>query len=247
MESYLHLAEYYDLLMDDVDYDDWCNFIEQIFDEYHNKPKSILDTACGTGNISIPMSLKGYPVWGVDISEEMLTIAESKARNTKQNIKFIKQNMTELTLNKSFDAVLCMCDGVNYIVEEEDLSRYFRLVHSMLNKKGVFIFDVSSSYKLSQILGNNTLFQEKEKYCYVWENTYFEEDEVLEMRLNFFIPVGDLYRRMEEYHVQRAYSIEYLKSKLSEAGFVHINFYDDLKLEKPTNKSERIFFSAQKL
>jgi ubiquinone/menaquinone biosynthesis C-methylase UbiE len=173
MESYYYLAEYYDMLMDDVDYEGWCSFIEEVFNTYELHPHNILDTACGTGNITIPMSQKGYNLWGVDISEEMLTIAENKARNKKLNIKFVKQNMTELELNKSFDTVLCMCDGVNYIVEEEALFKYFNIVYNMINTKGIFIFDISSSYKLSNILGNNTLFQEKDNYCYVWENSYF--------------------------------------------------------------------------
>lgn len=247
MESYNHLAEYYDMLMDDVDYEAWCDFIEKIFDTYNSAPATVLDTACGTGNITIPMAAKGYNIWGVDISEEMLTVAESKARSQRQNIKFVKQNMTELTLNKSFDAVLCMCDGVNYIIEEEDLIKYFNSVYASLNKNGMFVFDISSRYKLIEILGNNTLFQEKDELCYVWENSYFEDEEVLEMRLNFFVPKDGLYQRMEEYHTQRAYQIDYLKERLVKAGFSNIKVYNDLKLEKPTNESERIFFAAQKL
>lgn len=247
MESYYHLAEYYDVLMDDVDYNQWCNFIEEILSVYDCKPHNILDTACGTGNITIPLASKGYNLWGVDISEEMLTIAENKARSKKQNIKFINQNMTDLTLNKCFDAVLCMCDGVNYIVEEKDLVKYFETVNNMINTGGIFIFDISSKYKLTNILGNNTLFQEKDDFCYIWENCFDEEEELLEMRLNFFIPQQELYKRMEEYHIQKAYSEEYLIKLLSEAGFQNIRCFDDMKLEKPNNKSERIFFAAQKL
>ena len=247
MESYYHLAEYYDVLMDDVDYNHWCSFIEEILKIYDCKPHNILDTACGTGNITIPMAAKGYNLWGVDISQEMLTIAENKARKMKQNIKFINQNMTDLTLNKNFDAVLCMCDGVNYIVEEEDLIKYFKTANNIINIGGIFIFDISSVFKLTNILGNNTLFQEKEDFCYVWENSFDEEEELLEMRLNFFIPQQEMYKRMEEYHVQKAYSEEHLITLLSDAGFSNIRSFDDLKLEKPHNKSERIFFAAQKL
>jgi ubiquinone/menaquinone biosynthesis C-methylase UbiE len=247
MESYYHLAEYYDMLMDDIDYKVWCNFIEEILKVYSCQPHNILDTACGTGNITIPMSLKGYNLIGVDISEEMLAIAENKARNKKLNIKFIKQNMTNLALNKSFDAVLCMCDGVNYIVEEEAIHKYFKTVFNVLNKGGVFIFDVSSSYKLRNILGNTTFFQEKDDFCYIWENSFYKDEELLEMRLNFFIPQQGLYKRTEEFHVQKAYTEEYLTKLLANSGFNNIKVYDDLILKSPNNKSERIFFAAQKL
>lgn len=247
MESYYHLAEYYDILMDDVDYDKWCSFIEVLFDKYQCQPHNILDTACGTGNITIPLATRGYNLWGVDISEEMLTIAENKARSKKLNLKFIKQNMVELAVNKEFDAVLCMCDGVNYIIEEEALIKFFESVFNTLNYKGLFIFDISSQYKLRNILGNNTLFQEKDDFCYIWENNFFDDDDLLEMRLNFFIPEDDLYRRMEEYHTQRAYSEEYLKKLLAKSGFANIKTFDDLKLDDPKDISERIFFAAQKL
>jgi len=247
MESYQHLAEYYDMLMDDIDYNSWCCFIEEILSSYSCHPKTILDTACGTGNITIPMAKKGYSLWGVDLSEEMLTVAENKARQQKLNIKFVKQNMTELTLNKHFDAVLCMCDGVNYIIEEDDLKQYFKAVQASLNEGGIFIFDISSSYKLRNVLGNNTMFQEKNDFCYIWENSFFEDEELLEMRLNFFIPQQGMYRRAEEYHTQRAYSEDYLIELLADAGFQNIKVFDDLKLKEPNKKSERVFFAAQML
>lgn len=247
MESYNYLAEYYDMLMDDVNYERWCDFIETIFSAYKVAPNTILDTACGTGNITIPMAAKGYSLWGADISEEMLAIAENKARSKNQNIKFVKQNMTELTLNNSFDAVLCMCDGVNYIIEETALKQFLKGVYGLLNSNGVLIFDISSSYKLIEILGYNTLFQEKDDFCYVWENSYIEDQGILEMRLNFFVPEEDLYKRLEEYHLQKVYSIDYIRERLIEAGFDKINIYDDLELKPPSSESERIFFAAQKL
>lgn len=247
MESYSHLAEYYDMLMDDVDYNRWCSFIEEIFQVYNIKPQRILDTACGTGNITIPMASKGYELWGVDISEEMLAVAESKARKQKRNIRFLHQDMADLSLNRSFEAVLCMCDGVNYMIEEEGLLQYLGAAYEVLTPGGLFIFDVSSEYKLSAILGNNTLFQEKDDFCYIWENSYYEEEQLLEMHLNFFIPQEGLYKRAEEHHVQRAYKEEQLIDLLQEAGFKNIQVFDDLKTERPNSKSERIFFAAQRL
>ncbi len=247
MESYSHLAEYYDMLMDDVDYNRWCSFIEEIFQVYNLKPQKILDTACGTGNITIPLAAKGYEMWGVDISEEMLAVAESKARKQKRNIRFLHQDMADLSLNRSFEAVLCMCDGVNYIIEEEDLLQYFESVYRVMTPGGLFVFDISSEYKLSTILGNNTLFQEKDAFCYAWENSYYEDEQLLEMHLNFFIPQEGLYKRAEEHHIQRAYKEEQLINLLQQAGFENTQVFDDLKNARPTKKSERIFFAAQRL
>ncbi|HWR60022.1 MAG TPA: class I SAM-dependent methyltransferase, partial [Clostridia bacterium] len=158
MESYNEFAEVYDLFMEDVDYGSWCRFIEELFRLYGKKPRRILDTACGTGNITIPMSLSGYEMCGLDLSASMLSLAESKARAAKQRIMFLNQDMTRMNLREKYQAVLCMCDGVNYITEEDGLKSYFSSVYDRLDKGGIFIFDISSYGKLSGVLGNNTFY-----------------------------------------------------------------------------------------
>lgn len=246
MSSYNGFAEFYDLFMEDVDYSAWCRYLEEIFELYGIKPMRMLDTACGTGNITIPMSLKGYDMWGLDLSADMLTIAESKARASKQKIKFLNQDMTEMNLKGKYDAVLCMCDGVNYVYDEEDLMKFFNAVYKNLGKRGIFIFDISSYNKIKFILGSNTFHEEKNNKHYIWNNNFDEVSETVEMELIFFVPQGDLYRKFEEHHVQKAYKNEYLTELLKKTGFVEIKVFDGFSLKKPCENSERIFFTAIK-
>jgi ubiquinone/menaquinone biosynthesis C-methylase UbiE len=246
MGSYNEFAEVYDLFMEDVDYSAWCKYIEEIFGQYGIKPKRILDTACGTGNITIPMASSGYEMWGLDISEDMLSIAESKARALKQKLRLLNQDMTQMNLKEKFDAVLCMCDGVNYIQHEKGLKDYFDSVYKTLDKKGIFIFDISSYYKISLILGNNTFYEEKNNKHYIWNNNFDESTETVEMDLVFFVPEGSLYRKFEEQHVQKAHKWEYLAGLLEESGFREIKVFEDFNFKKPGEKSERIFFTAMK-
>ncbi|KUO71782.1 MAG: hypothetical protein APF77_18715 [Clostridia bacterium BRH_c25] len=246
MSSYFEFAEVYDLFMEDVDYKSWCRYIEEIFELYGIKPGRVLDTACGTGNITIPMSLSGYQMWGLDLSGDMLSIAESKARASKKKIRFLNQDMTRMNLREKFEAVLCMCDGVNYIQNEEDLKNYFDTVYRNLEKKGVFIFDISSYNKIRHILGNNTFHEEKNNKHYIWNNNFDETSEIIEMELIFFVPQGGLYRKFEEHHVQKAYKWEYLSELLKNAGFEDIRVFDGFSFNKPGEDSERIFISAIK-
>ena len=125
MAQYDGFSNIYDVLMDEVDYERWTEFIIKLFEKSDVTPKNILDVACGTGNISIPLSRAGYNVCGIDISENMLSIAENKARTNRQNIKFIKQDIRELNINSTFDAIICACDGINYILKDEDLYKTF--------------------------------------------------------------------------------------------------------------------------
>ena len=247
MSSYNDFAEVYDLFMEDVDYGSWCRYIEDIFELYGIKPDRILDTACGTGNITIPMAEKGYEMWGLDQSYEMLSIAESKARRAKQKIKFLNQDMTQMELSKKYHSVLCMCDGVNYILSEDSLKRYFDSAYKNMEKNGLFIFDISSYNKLRYILGNNTFHEEKNNSHYIWNNNFDETSDTVEMELIFFVPQGSLYRKFEEHHVQKAYKWEYLFSMLQKTGFKDIMVFDGFSFEKPNGNSERIFFAAKKV
>ena len=246
MSSYNEFAEVYDLFMEDVDYNAWCRYVVKIFDMYGIKPNRILDTACGTGNITIPMSLSGYEMWGLDLSADMLSIAESKARASKQKIKFLNQDMIQMNLKGKYEAVLCMCDGVNYIHDEEDLDNYFNAVYKNLDENGIFIFDISSYNKIRYILGNNTFHEEKNNKHYIWNNNFDEVSETVEMDLIFFVPQEGLYRKFEEHHVQKAYKLEYLMELLKNVGFEDIRIFDGFSFNEPDENSERIFFAARK-
>ncbi|HYF83091.1 MAG TPA: methyltransferase domain-containing protein [Clostridia bacterium] len=246
MSRYNEFAEVYDLFMEDVDYKAWSRYVEEIFGLYGIKPGRILDTACGTGNITIPLSKSGYELWGLDLSEDMLSIAESKARTAKQKIRLLNQDMTQMNLKEKFEAVLCMCDGVNYILDEERLSDYFNAVYKILDKNGIFVFDVSSYNKIRFVLGNNTFHEEKDNKHYIWNNNFNESSDIVEMELIFFMPQGSLYRKFEEHHSQKAHKSEQLINLLEKAGFENIRIFEEFSFNKPTDDSERIFFAAVK-
>lgn len=244
--AYNEFAEVYDIFMGDVDYNLWCRYVEDIFNRYGIRPERILDTACGTGNITIPMSISGYEVWGLDISSEMLSIAEKKSREANQKIRFLNQNMIKMDLSGKYDAILCMCDGVNYILSKEDILSFFHEVYKCMEKEGIFIFDISSYNKIRYVLGNNTFHEEKYNNHYIWNNNFDEVLDTIEMDLIFFIPQKDLYKKFEEHHVQKAHKEEYLVELLADSGFKDIEIFDGFSFNKPNRNSERIFFKARK-
>ena len=246
MDCYNELAQYYDMLMEDVDYEKWADYVEKLFVNEGFKPETILDAACGTGNITIPLAKKGYKLVGADISEDMLAVAENKARCEKLSISFFRQNMTNINIPSNFDCILCMCDGVNYLLEEEEVVAFFTSAYNKLKEKGILIFDISSYNKLQCVLGNNLIYEEKNEIHYIWENFFDEEKETVEMQLTFFIPEKDLYRKFTEHHVQKAYKNDYLVQQLQRIGFKNIKFYGEFEFKEPGEDSERIFFTAAK-
>ncbi|HHY83147.1 MAG TPA: class I SAM-dependent methyltransferase [Clostridiales bacterium] len=241
---YQDFAYFYDTLMKNVDYNKWAGQVENIFKYYGKSPKTIVDLACGTGGITNLLAAKGYQMTGIDISEDMLFVAREKARKLGLKIAYVCQDMVHLTLHRPVDAILCMCDGFNYILEKEKLKTAMGRIYSYLIPGGILVFDISSYYKLSSILGNNTMAENNEDISLIWLNHFSKDTSILEMNLTFFVKQGRLYKRMDETHLQRAYREEEIKEILEECGFTGISAFSPNDLSPPGKRSHRIFFAA---
>ncbi len=241
---YKGFAYYYDALMKNVDYQEWTNQVERIFNKYGKKPKTIVDLACGTGGVTNVLASRGYQVTGIDISEDMLFVAREKARKSGLKISYVCQDMAELTLHRPVDAVLCMCDGFNYILDKDRLQKTMNRIAGYLNKGGILVFDISTYYKLSSILGNSTMADNNEQLSFIWFNYFDRESGLLEMNLTFFDKQGRMYRRSDETHVQRAYTEEEIRELLQASGFSEIAVFSARNLNPPGKRSHRAFYAA---
>lgn len=246
MKSYSAFAYVYDRLMEDVDYDGWVDYIEKIFKRYGVAPANIAELACGTGNITNRLALKGYHLLGVDISEDMLSVAQEKAADMGVEVIYLNHDMRELVLPTELDAILCICDGINYIVEERDLIKVFESVYRHLKNKGLFLFDVSSHYKLANILGNHTYAENLQDVSYIWENYFDEDRNICDFDLTIFMGEGQLYRKYEESHSQRGYKEDEILGMLRKINFSKVEVFDAFTFQNPHEKSERIYFVCQK-
>ena len=241
---YQGFAGIYDALMKNVDYAKWADQIEALFRKYGKRPKTVVDLACGTGGITNILASRGYAVTGVDRSWDMLRIAKEKAGKNGLRIPYVCQDMTGLELHRPVDAMVCTCDGFNYILDRTDLKRTLQRITRYLNPGGILIFDISSYYKLSSILGNHTMADTDEDISLIWLNQFDKDTQILEMHLTFFIREGSLYRRLEETHLQRAYREEEITALLEECGFCGTEVFSPFLLSPPGKRSQRIVFAA---
>ena len=249
MEQYKDFAFVYDELMNEVDYNGWVKYIEDIIKNENAQVQNILELACGTGNLTIPLTKKNYDIAGIDISEEMLSVAREKAEKEGVELVLLQQDIAELDFDvPNLDCILCACDGFNYITYDEDLENVFAKSYELLKKDGLFIFDISSFYKLSTVLGNNMYGENREDIAYMWQNYFDEVDNLVEMELAFFIrdDEDERFDRFEETHLQRAYKEEEIINLLKKVGFENIKTYGDFTFESPKKDSERIFFVCKK-
>lgn len=243
MGSYEAFASVYDMMQYDVDYDYWIDQLSQHAKKNH--VKSILELACGTATIGIGLCQKGFAVEGLDISDDMLTIAQAKSAENHVKMRFYHQDMMAFNTKKTYDMIFSMCDGINYILDLESLATVFENVSRHLNSGGLFIFDVSSEYKLEHVIGNNTFAETFDEEAYIWENEYDKDLKQLNFSLTLFKTENGHYERYEEYHEQKAYSIEELMT-LTKPYFELLEVVDGDTFRAYTNTSNRICFIAKK-
>ncbi|NLB89890.1 MAG: class I SAM-dependent methyltransferase [Clostridiales bacterium] len=244
---YTAFAQVYDELMKDVNYIAWADFYGQMMAYYGLRSGKIVECACGTGNLTLPLYQKGYSITGIDISAEMLWEASKKARKAGMQIPFVRQDMCALRLHRAMDAVLCTCDGVNYLTSLKQVKAFFTAAYQALRPGGCLFFDISTPYKLSHLLGNNLLWEDTEKYSYAWDNTFDEEKSLIEMNLAIFEKNQEgLYRRIDEHQIQRAHQFEELEKLLIETGFAQIACYGDRHMDVPSLKEQRWHIAARK-
>ena len=243
MDIYGDFANIYDEIID-APYEEWAQYIEEIWRTHGTAPKTVLDLACGTGSLTQILAKKGYDMIGLDISAEMLAIARQK----DADILFLQQDMRQFELYGTVDAIVCVCDGINYLTDPADLARVFALVRNYLNPGGLFVFDINTRHKYENVLADNIFAFQSDTAAYIWENFYDTDTKINEYDMTFFVQSGDggCYRRFEETHTQRAYDVQEIRSALEDADLEFLALYGELTFDAPQSDTERIFFAARK-
>ena len=243
MCPYKNFSYVYDVFMRDVPYNKWFLYIKKILDKYNYSPKTVLDMACGTGNMSIKLFEENFDVIGVDMSPDMLSVARAKADKINSNILFLNQDMRDLDLYGTVDLTICLFDSLNYILEINELTDIFRRVNNFLNPGGLFIFDLNTEYKFEKILSGNTFSDYTEDGVCIWESTYDSNAKICEYYTNFFIKEEDQkYLRFEELHYEKSYTIDEIIHAATKSGMQFLEVYDAFTFDKPKKDSERLYF-----
>ena len=243
MNSYQTLSAYYDRFTDDVGYEQWADFFEQLFAREGIKPKLVLDLACGTGSLTRLLAERGYDMIGADASPEMLMQAMQNTIDCDPRPLLINQRMEELDLYGNVDACLCCLDSVNYVTDPGDLAEAFRRVHLFLNPDGLFVFDINTPEKFARINGESYVREDEGVFC-VWQAAV--EDGLCAYQFDIFEQDGESWSRAQETHEERVYTPEELTAMLEQAGFTEIKTYGNQSFAPVQGREDRIYFTARK-
>lgn len=275
MDAYTSFARVYDMFMDNVPYEEWCDYITGLLKEYGISNGLVLDLGCGTGSMTELLAARGFDMIGVDCSEDMLEMALEKRMASGRDILYLQQDMRDLELYGTVRAVVCLCDSINYLLDVQDLETVFRLVNNYLDPGGIFIFDLNTEYKYRELLADRTIAENRDEGSFIWDNYYDEESRINEYDLALFIPAEEadagkmgegagpdcetgaasgsgtsgegLYRKYQETHFQRAYTLDEIREALERAGMEFLTWYDgdgDGR-QVPREDSERIYVIAR--
>lgn len=243
MGSYENFARIYDELMDNVPYEEWAQFILNLLQDRKITEGLVLELGCGTGKLMTLLGKAGFDMIGVDNSVEMLQIAREK---TSQDFLYLLQDMREFELYGTVKAVISVCDSVNYITKKEELRKVFQLVNNYLDPEGLFIFDFNTEYKYRELIGETVIAEDREDVSFIWFNEYDEESHLNDIDLKVFVQEeGDIYRKFQEEHIQRGYTLDEIKQLLEESGLIFLEAYEEYTMQAPQSDSGRIVVVAQ--
>jgi ubiquinone/menaquinone biosynthesis C-methylase UbiE len=244
---YGQIAPIYDILMSDVDYKSWAEYILKLLERAGAKPgHSLLDLACGTGNMTLLLAGAGYQAAGLDLSPEMLKAAREKTLDNSPALEFFQGDIRSFRVKSNYNVITCFFDSINYLLNLEQVEKCFSSVFTALEPGGIFCFDVNTVYALSRFWGNNTGVKDDRNVISVWRNRYLPATNSSELTLTAFVPRGELYQKLSEVHSERAYPLEELVQALKGSGFQSMEYFRHNSFDPPAENTTRVTFLAIK-
>ena len=219
VKEYEYLAKYYDYLLGDEEaFNFWLEYINA--KDYH----TVLELASGSGVLAGILKKQGKEVTASDISKEMKEVATNNFDG-----EYLILNMIDFDLHKKYDLILCVCDSINYLYDEE-LEQMFKSVYKHLNDGGRFIFDMHNPKRLKEF--DEEYIEEgqiDENVYYQWTINSDTFDRTVNEHFTFYTPEG----MIQEQHTQNVFEVDDVKNKLENVGLeseVVMDFIEDEKI-----------------
>ncbi len=234
--EYSHLAKIYDLMMEHVDYRGWAAYIHRLICRWNPGAKDILELACGTGSFAVELAGLGYRMICSDRSESMIEVARKKSIQAGRQISFRVADMRAVPAGTSHDAVLCLYDSLNYLMEWAELVRLFNQVKRVLRTGGIFIFDIGT--ERNSLDNFDERYENDPEVKYSRLSRYVRDDriQVNEVRMK-------LGRRVyTEVHRQKIYTLDQIAQAAQSAGMVEMGRFANLTEKVGSENDERVHF-----
>ena len=249
-KQYTSISGVYDRLNDSFDYASYADYITRQIRRYEKTPTSlVLDLACGTGKMSLLLRDRGYDMTGIDISEDMLSIARDICYDKGiSDILWLCQPMQGFELYGTVDACVCCLDSLNYLTKYEDLVSCFKLVHNYLIPDGVFVFDINTPYRFENVYAQSDYILECDGALVAWQNDYNKKSRLCKFYLSVFEEQMDgSYLRSDEIQSERCYSKKQILRALEDCGLEVLSIHGDFSGKEACDTDEKWFITARNI
>lgn len=243
VEPYESLAPIYDHVMRHVDYGHWVRYVDELLREAGNAPRKLIELACGTGNATFALADLSYDIRGYDGCEAMVRVAAHKGAEDGRGIAFDTRDLRDLHDVAPAQAVVCLYDSMNYMLETADIDQALSQIHRVLIRGGTFIFDVCTEQ--NSLLHFDEIVDEEEGpgFRYTRRSDY---DRSERLQVNDFDIEFDDGRRHQETHVQHIYPIDELRDRIEASPMRLLSAFDGFTRRKGSERSDRVHFMLQR-
>lgn len=244
--EYSKLAEIYDHIMENVDYDVWADFIDEVIQVHHPNPQSILELACGTGSLSLSLDeLMCYDIVGTDKSPAMIAQANEKVSDLHNSVEFKVMDFLDLKISRNFDAVVSIFDSINYLHESKSIKKLLSEVKKVLTPHSLFIFDFTTPKNSIQAIDylHNEQGLTSNNYRFIRESRYDEKQQIHYNDFEIEKLSNDkktVLERFSEQHRQRIYTLQQMVDIIQDTDYEIVAKYDAFDLVDATDNSLRI-------
>ncbi|MDR3215784.1 MAG: class I SAM-dependent methyltransferase [Bacilli bacterium] len=234
--SYQTFAYYYDQLIPRAFYFSYCSKITR-YQQY----SSIIDLGCGSGMLCALLKNDNNSVTGIDLSEEMLMIAQQRNREARLGINYLYQNLESLSLPKNeYDLITCTLDTLNYISNSSSFEHIIKEVSLALTAEGYFWFDVLTNHYFNEVVKDYYLAEDLKDFSYDWHVFLFDES-IIKHDLSI-ISKDEVFN---EVHFQYLYEEHFIDDLLKKYQLVIVKKeYEDNELND--KKPSRIYYQVKK-
>ncbi len=234
---YTAFARVYDQVMQDIEYDDWVDFLLLELLERGFSGGRVLDLACGTGNSTLPFHRRGLDVTGMDAAPMMLEVARTK----QPEIEWLEGEFVDFRAPGKYGLVTSIFDAVNNLLTHEDFSRMARRVLEHLEPGGFLAFDVNTSHGLRELWDQGGISGWAGDTWYAWDYRYDEQSGIATVEAGFATPEGSFIEK----HQELKYDRPELERLLADAGYVRVDVIEFPDGNDAPEDSHRVWVIAQ--
>jgi ubiquinone/menaquinone biosynthesis C-methylase UbiE len=249
--TYSKLADIYDTVMEDVNYELWADFVDAIILEHHPNPQTVLELACGTGAVSLYLDeLECYNIVGTDKSPQMIDKAKEKNKTMRCKVDFKVMDFLNIQLEQTFDIVFCVFDSINYLQTPEQVLQFLEEAKNVLHEESLLIFDFTTpknSIQSIEYLNNEEGYTE-DNYRYFRESSYDATEQIHKNKFRIQKLGEDqetVLEQVQETHRQKIYTLQQMLDIIDQTAYNIRAKYSGFDFEEADHQSLRITMVLQ--